>query len=90
MKISDAKKAINTIPQGVWESSRPAKQNNEPDASLTSGADTCEAVSIVGDNRSGMKGMPDASLTTDLQGNGYPVANAARTDKAAKPSSQTR
>lgn len=43
MKVSDKNKTVNTIPKGVWESSRPENDKNK------------------------------SSITTDLQGNGYPV-----------------
>lgn len=47
MKLTDKKKPINTMPEGIWESSNPAK--NKPEK----------------------KGA--SSVTTDLQGNGYPT-----------------
>jgi len=43
MKVTDKKKPVNTIPKGVWESSRPENEKNKN------------------------------SITTDLQGNGYPT-----------------
>lgn len=47
MKMTDKKKPINTMPEGIWESTNPAK--NKP------------------------KKKGSCSVTTDLQGNGYPT-----------------
>ena len=52
MKITDKKKPIQTVPKGVWESTRP--QEDQADK-----------------NREN----PALSLSTDLQGNGYPAKN---------------
>lgn len=38
MKKTDKKKPVNTIPQGVWESSKPSQNKNETD-SLTASTD---------------------------------------------------
>lgn len=38
MKITDKKKPVNTIPQGVWEGSNPSK-NKEKDNSLSATTD---------------------------------------------------
>ena len=45
MKATDKDKSIHTIPNGIWEGSRPS--NNDKDKSK-------------------------CTVTTDLQGNGYP------------------
>ncbi|MDE6529878.1 MAG: hypothetical protein K2K96_03795 [Lachnospiraceae bacterium] len=45
MKAVEYKKPVSTIPEGVWESSRPKEKNDQ-----------------------------QCTQTTDLQGNGYPVA----------------
>ena len=36
MKITDKKKAVKTIPDGVWESSRPASDKNKSDSTAQS------------------------------------------------------
>lgn len=38
MKITDKKKPVNTIPQGVWEGSNPTK-NNKKNGALSSATD---------------------------------------------------
>lgn len=38
MKITDKKKPVNTIPQGVWESDRP-NQNKDKNSTLTASTD---------------------------------------------------
>lgn len=59
MKAVEYKKPVSTIPEGVWESSRP-KGKNDQDQQCTQ--------------------------TTDLQGNGYPVAGQAKSKKAPNKS----
>ena len=36
MKMTDKKKAVKTIPDGVWESSRPASDKNKSDSTAKS------------------------------------------------------
>ncbi len=57
MKQAESDKPIHTIPNGVWESSRPYKK--KPKA----------------------KDEHLNEITTDTQGNGYPVSNNSRQDK---------
>ncbi len=38
MKITDKKKPVNTIPQGVWENDRP-DQNKDKNSTLTASTD---------------------------------------------------
>lgn len=53
MKAVEYKKPVNTIPEGVWESSRPKEKTNQDQ---------------------------QCTQTTDLQGNGYPVAGQAKSN----------
>ena len=46
MKVIDKKKPVHTIPNGVWESSRPQPERDKKE---------------------------NPTLTTDMQGNGYPT-----------------
>lgn len=39
MKITDKKKPVNTIPQGVWEGSNPVEQKNKKQPASTPSTD---------------------------------------------------
>lgn len=56
MKQAESDKPVHTIPNGVWESSRPYKKGSKT------------------------KDEHLREITTDAQGNGYPVSNS-RQDK---------
>lgn len=55
MKEAEYKKPVSTIPQGVWESSRPEGKTDKDQK---------------------------CTQTTDLQGNGYPVAGQTKSQDA--------
>lgn len=68
--MQDKEKTVRTMPEGIWESSRPKQVNGEAGSGAEKTAD---------DILCAQDSTPDPSLTMDWQGNGYPGQPRSRT-----------
>ena len=81
--MQEKKEGIRSMPEGIWESSRPKQERDVRNVGARNGGVTgvqSEAVATGAAGFDAVDSLIDPSMTMDWQGNGYPGQPKSRTE----------